>query len=78
MNKIVREHFPASRLPEELREGLPQGAMVRVSVTLERPKETRETLRAELIALRSGLPRLREGEEIDRSVRLIRDGGALS
>ncbi len=77
MNKIVRDHYPASRLPEELRQGLPDNAVVRVSVMLERPKETRESLRAELDVLRAGLPRLRDGEEIDRTVRIIRDGGAL-
>ncbi|OLP52651.1 hypothetical protein BJF92_14655 [Rhizobium rhizosphaerae] len=32
MNKIVREHYPASKLPEDLREGLPEGAMVRIVI----------------------------------------------
>lgn len=33
MNKIVREHYPASRLPKELREGLDDH--VRVTVIVE-------------------------------------------
>ncbi|MCV9962103.1 hypothetical protein OIU34_09340 [Pararhizobium sp. BT-229] len=33
MNKIVREHYPASRLPKELREGLEDH--VRVTVIVE-------------------------------------------
>jgi hypothetical protein len=77
MNKVVREHYPASKLPAELREGLPVDAMVRVSVTLEGPKETMESLRAELDRVRSGMTRFRTGEEIDRLVRTIRDGGEL-
>lgn len=38
MNKIVREHYPASRLPEELRAGLPPDASVTVTVEEERMK----------------------------------------
>jgi hypothetical protein len=77
MNKIVREHYPASRLPPELREGLPADAVVRVSVSLERPKETMETLRAELDRVRAGMKRFRTGDEIMRDIRIIRDGGEL-
>lgn len=32
MNRIVREHYPVANLPEDLREGLDAGAMVRVVV----------------------------------------------
>ena len=78
MNRIGREHYPASKLPAELREGLPLDAVVRVSVSLERPKETSETLRAELDRVRSGLPRFRQADDIDRVVRAIWDGGDLS
>lgn len=37
MNKIIRENYPAAKLPDDLREGLEPGATVRVIV------ETRET-----------------------------------
>jgi hypothetical protein len=77
MNKIVREHYPASKLPPELREGLPSDAVVRVSVTVERPKETMVTLREELDRVRAGMKRFRTGDEIMRDIRIIRDGGEL-
>ena len=32
MNKIVREHYPASKLPDDLRGHVPPQAMVRVTV----------------------------------------------
>ncbi len=32
MNRIVKEHYPASKLPEDLREGLAPGAEVTVTV----------------------------------------------
>lgn len=35
MNKIVLEHYPAAKLPEELREGIEPGASVRVTVEEE-------------------------------------------
>lgn len=34
MNKIVRDHYPASKLPEDLREGIPEGAEVVVTVEI--------------------------------------------
>ena len=30
MNKIVRDHYPVDKLPEDLREGFPAHAMVRI------------------------------------------------
>ena len=77
MNRIVREHYPASKLPADLREGLPEEAVVRVSVTVERPKETAETLLADLERVRAKMDRFLTGDEIDRLVRTIRDGGEL-
>jgi hypothetical protein len=35
MNRIIREHYPAANLPEDLREGLDQDATVRVVVEVE-------------------------------------------
>lgn len=32
MNKIIRENYPAAKLPDDLREGLDPGAFVRVVV----------------------------------------------
>lgn len=35
MNKIIREHYPVSRLPNDLREGLAADALVTVVVSEE-------------------------------------------
>jgi hypothetical protein len=35
MNKIVREHYPVERLPEDLRQGLPAGQTVTITVEEE-------------------------------------------
>jgi hypothetical protein len=35
MKKIVREHYPACKLPEDLREGIPEDGFVRVIVEIE-------------------------------------------
>lgn len=35
MNKIVREHYPVEKLPEDLREGLRPGATVRVVLEVD-------------------------------------------
>ncbi|WP_165216179.1 hypothetical protein [Affinirhizobium pseudoryzae] len=35
MNKIVREHYPVEKLPEDLREGLEPGATVRVVLEVD-------------------------------------------
>lgn len=37
MNRIVREHYPVEKLPEDLRDGLPIGATVTVTVEGEAP-----------------------------------------
>ncbi|MDZ7928015.1 MAG: hypothetical protein U5L46_13585 [Agrobacterium sp.] len=35
MNRVVREHYPVSKLPRELREGLDEKATVRIVVEVE-------------------------------------------
>lgn len=35
MNKVILEHYPASKLPDELREGIALGASVKVTVEEE-------------------------------------------
>lgn len=45
MNKVVRKHYPASKLPAELREGIPDNVLVEISVVAEkRPVATIEEL----------------------------------
>lgn len=65
MNKIVREHYPVEKLPEDLRQGLPPGQTVTVTVEEDAPPS-----REKLIAL---LERARKGDPIaDDPVERIR------
>ncbi|MFB9951588.1 hypothetical protein ACFFP0_22290 [Rhizobium puerariae] len=40
MNKIVRDHYPAANLPEDLRQGLEKDATVRIVIEEESPEHT--------------------------------------
>jgi 3,4-dihydroxy-2-butanone 4-phosphate synthase len=44
MNKIVREHYPVANLPEDLREGLEEGATVTVVLEVDTQSFDREKL----------------------------------
>ncbi|MFG1398926.1 hypothetical protein [Roseixanthobacter pseudopolyaromaticivorans] len=46
MNRIVREHYPVEKLPEDLRDGLPAG--VTVTVTVEDEGGRRDTIEPSL------------------------------
>ncbi len=37
MNKIVREHYPASKLPEDLRQGMSPAVTVRIVMEVDDP-----------------------------------------
>jgi hypothetical protein len=69
LNKIVKEHYPASKLPAELREGLDPHEWVTVEVTVEEAGP--ETALEEIFALRQ--PPFRSGQEIDDELRRQRD-----
>jgi hypothetical protein len=71
MNKIVKEHYPAAKLPEDLREGLDLEKTVKVTVTVE--DEMLETALSldEIFALRR--PPFRSLEEINDELRRQRD-----
>lgn len=45
MNRIIKEHYPVSKLPEELREGLDPSEMVTVTV-LGRGNSAKESANA--------------------------------
>ena len=70
MNKIIRENYPASKLPEELREGIDPTCTVTVTVTQEERPEHVLTLE-EIFALRR--PPFKSEEEIDAEIRRLRD-----
>jgi hypothetical protein len=69
MNKIVREHYPASELPENLRVGIAPDARVTVEVTVE-PPGAGLSFRALFDSLKE--QRITEGDPVAR-VRELRD-----
>jgi hypothetical protein len=72
LNKLVREHYPASKLPADLREGIDPQSIVTVTITtetLQRPE--RVMTLDEIFAIRR--PPFRTAEEIDADIRRQRD-----
>lgn len=72
MNKFTRQHYPASKLPEDLREGVDPESTVTVTVTVEgltRPERVMSL--DEIFAARR--PPYRSSEEIVASIRQLRD-----
>jgi len=87
MHLIIKEHYPAEKLPEDLREGLDLAGTVRVTIEVELGAETasqqgrdeanwfeppaRVLTLEEIFALRQ--PPFRSAEEIDEELRRDRD-----
>jgi hypothetical protein len=72
MNRIVKEHYPASRLPEDLRQGVDPTATVTVTIVEEETKPPEKIMSLEEIwALRA--PPFRTAQEIDDDLRRDRD-----
>jgi hypothetical protein len=73
MNKIIRENYPASKLPEDLRQGVDPNSTVTATVTtteeLKRPEHVMSL--EEIFALRR--PPFKSAEEIDAEIRRQRD-----
>lgn len=74
MNKIVLEHYPASKLPEELRGEIAPGASVKITVEEEsgRRPMTREELHKSLLDARAKAPGVTLEEAVAR-IRELRD-----
>ncbi|MGQ0685260.1 hypothetical protein [Bradyrhizobium sp.] len=71
MNRIVKEHYPASKLPEDLRAGVDPASTVTVTIVEEeRPPEKVMSL-DEIFAARK--PPFRSADEIDADLRRQRD-----
>lgn len=70
MNKVVLEHYPASKLPDEMRGNVDPDATVTVVVMEETSPQKRPTLE-EIWARRR--PPFRSKEEIDAQWRRQRD-----
>jgi hypothetical protein len=71
MNRITREHYPASRLPEDLRAGVDPSATVTVTIVEEEKRPDKVMSLEEIWALRT--PPFRTAKEIDDDVRRQRD-----
>jgi hypothetical protein len=78
MNKIVREHYPVAKLPEDLREGLDPSGTAAVTITPE-PAVARKRSALDIVReyRAKHLPRYRSDQEIVDLVRRIRDGDPL-
>ncbi len=71
MNRIVKEHYPASKLPEDLRVGVNPASTVTVTIVEEEQKPERVATLEEIFASRR--PPFRTKEEIDTDLRRQRD-----
>jgi hypothetical protein len=71
MNKIVKEHYPAAKLPEDLREGLDPAQNVTVTIATEDATPEKPLSLKELFAMRR--PPYRSLEEIMDDLRRQRD-----
>ena len=71
MNKIVRRHFPASKLPEGLREEFAPDAEVTIVVEEEAAPSRVPLTLEEMFALSQ--PTFASGKEVDDYVRAMRD-----
>ena len=72
MNTFTHEHYPASRLPEELREGIDPNRQVTVTVVEEEASPERVMTLEEILAAAAPYRR-RSAEEIDAQIRAERD-----
>jgi hypothetical protein len=71
MNRIIRENYPASRLPEDLRVGVDPNATVTVTIVEEEKGPDKAVSLEEIWALRA--PPFRTAKEIDDDLRRQRD-----
>jgi len=71
MNRIIREHYPASQLPEDLRVGVDPLSTVTVTIVEEEKRPDKVMSLEEIWALR--VPPFRTAQEIDDDLRRDRD-----
>ena len=70
MNKVIREHYPASKLPDELRQGIDPATWVTVTITEDKPPYKPMSLE-EIFSSRR--PPYRSADDIVRGIRQLRD-----
>lgn len=71
MNRFTREHYPASKLPEDLRGGVDPSATVTVTITEEEKRPEKVMSLEEIWARRA--PPFKTAKEIDDDLRRQRD-----
>ena len=71
MNRVVKEHYPASRLPEDLRQGVDPTSVVTVTIVEEEGGPQKSVTLEEIFASRR--PPFRTPDEIDAELRRQRD-----
>jgi hypothetical protein len=71
MNKIIRENYPASRLPQDLRPSADPAVRVTVIIEQEERRPDKILMLEEIFAAR--IPPFRSKEEIDATLRQQRD-----
>ena len=71
MNRIVRENYPASKLPDDLRAGVDPSSTVTVTIVEEEKRPEKVMTLDEIFAMRR--PPFRSAEEIDADLRRQRD-----
>jgi stress response protein YsnF len=71
MNRIVKEHYPASKLPEDLRTGVDPAATVTITIVEEVEISRKDVSLEEIFASRR--PPFRSTQEIDEALRRQRD-----
>jgi hypothetical protein len=71
MNRIVRERYPASKLPEDLRAGVDPSSTLTVTIVEEEKRPEKVMTLEEIFALRRSP--FRTAEEIDEDLRRQRD-----
>jgi hypothetical protein len=69
MNKVILEHYPASKLPDELREGIALGASVKVTVEEE---ANRPLGRKQLLELMRNAQANAPGTSLEEAVARVR------
>ena len=71
MNRIIRENYPVSKLPEDLRVGVDPSSTVTVTIVEEEKRPDKVMSLEEIWALRT--PPFRTAQEIDDDLRRQRD-----
>ena len=69
MNKIVLEHYPASKLPDDMRQGIAKDASVTVIIEEERRKPLN---RSELLDMMRNAQAHAPGTTLEEAVRRVR------